>query len=70
MFCRKCGSENPEDSRFCESCGTPFSASSSQRTSSPGARSALGRKISGAEGAHDSSPHPNVRRLEQREGLP
>ena len=27
MFCRKCGVINPEDSRFCESCGTPFSSS-------------------------------------------
>ena len=33
MFCRKCGAENPDDSRFCEACGTPTVGGSS----SPGA---------------------------------
>ena len=39
MFCRKCGSENPDDSNFCESCGLPFDGS---RASSPSAGSAPG----------------------------
>ena len=27
-FCKQCGSELPEDARFCEKCGTPVSANS------------------------------------------
>ena len=40
MFCRECGEVNPEDSKFCEACGTPFSS-----TSSPG--SSPGRGVEG-----------------------
>ena len=25
MFCGKCGTQNPDNSRFCSKCGTPFS---------------------------------------------
>ena len=39
MFCRSCGTSNPDDSRFCEACGTPFSKSSSPGSSSGRARS-------------------------------
>ena len=28
MYCPKCGTFNPDDSRFCESCGSPLSVSS------------------------------------------
>ena len=41
MFCRDCGSENPDNSKFCEACGQAFSA-----TSSPGG----GRKVEGGAG--------------------
>ena len=26
MFCRKCGTKNPDDARFCRNCGTPMSS--------------------------------------------
>ncbi|MFH2008277.1 MAG: zinc ribbon domain-containing protein [bacterium] len=39
MFCRKCGQKNPDDSNFCESCGTPFGGTQEavvyQRRNSP-----------------------------------
>ena len=38
MFCRNCGTGNPDDSKFCESCGTPFSGSAAS-SSGGGTRS-------------------------------
>ena len=34
MFCRSCGAQNPDDSRFCEECGTAF-ASTDERATTP-----------------------------------
>lgn len=28
MYCQKCGTENPEEARFCKSCGNPFDVAS------------------------------------------
>ena len=49
MFCRECGSQNPDGSKFCEQCGTPFSSTSA---SSPGVTS------DSASGTYSSSTSP------------
>ena len=41
MYCTNCGHKNPENSRFCEQCGTPLQAG--QQT--PPARPAIGFKL-------------------------
>ena len=39
MFCRSCGTENPDDSRFCEECGTAFARTDERATTpAPGVR--------------------------------
>ena len=35
MFCRSCGAKNPDDSRFCEECGTAFAGSGKGAAESP-----------------------------------
>ena len=40
MFCRQCGTKNPDDSRFCEQCGTPFAPS---QVTDPADRAAAAR---------------------------
>lgn len=32
MYCNKCGAKNPDDARFCSSCGAPLHSSSAVRT--------------------------------------
>lgn len=32
MYCRKCGTENPESARYCLNCGEPLAANSAPRT--------------------------------------
>lgn len=36
MYCTNCGHKNPENSRFCEQCGTPLTAGQQQPPASPG----------------------------------
>jgi uncharacterized membrane protein YvbJ len=35
MFCPECGSENPDDARFCGSCGKPLSVADNAPASAP-----------------------------------
>lgn len=32
MYCRKCGTENPESARYCLNCGEPLAANAAPRT--------------------------------------
>lgn len=36
MYCTNCGHKNPENSRFCEQCGTPLQAGQQKPPASPG----------------------------------
>ena len=64
MFCRSCGAQNPDDSRFCEECGNAFSdtgrsgsgtdSAPRARTTGPGTRDPLlGRTLEGVYRVED-----------------
>ena len=44
MFCPKCGGQNPEEGKFCRSCGTDLGNVSQALTGAPPARQMLDRK--------------------------
>lgn len=47
MFCGECGTENPENNRFCRNCGKPLRKSA-----------AAGQPVPAVPGPADSSPAP------------
>lgn len=59
MFCRKCGSQNTDDARFCEKCGAPFTspgAAGQPRPQAPAAYSAPPPAYSAAPPGYGATP--------------